>query len=101
MVGKNLKALDNKGLFETVRNITLVLENTKLQADSLQFMYDNSVVLKSGVTDVRLGKHDDYTAAILALPDIIETLENKYYILYMENYSETQTTVMGKPKTAD
>ncbi len=101
VVGKNLKSLDNKGLFETVRNISLALEDTELKVDSVQFMYDDSVVLKVGVTDIRLGKHDDYTAAILALPDIINTLENKYYVLYMENYSDTQTTVVGRPKTAD
>ncbi len=98
VLGKKLNVIDNSGYFDAVSNIVMALESVELSCDMTAFMYDGSVVLSFGETDVRLGKHDDYTTAVTALPDILSVLENKNMTLYMENYSETNRTVQALPK---
>jgi len=98
VLGKNLKVIDNSKYFDAVSNIVMSLESVELSCDLIAFMYDGSVVLSLGETDVRLGKHEDYKTAVTALPDILRTMENRNMTLYMENYSETNRTVQALPK---
>ncbi len=98
VIGKNLKVTNHRAYFEGVKNIVMALEEVEYSADLLEFMYDGSVVLHIGETEIRLGKHEDYGVAVRALPNIILTLEDRNFVLYMENYSETNRTVVGKPK---
>ena len=64
----------------------------------IEFLYDNSVVLHCGETEVRLGKHDSYDLALSSLNEIIEKLDSENMILYMENYSEINKDVTAKKK---
>ncbi|MBO7403024.1 MAG: hypothetical protein J6U10_08545 [Lachnospiraceae bacterium] len=98
VLGKNLKVAGHREYFDVVMNIVMALEETGQKAELLEFLDDGAAVLTLGETTVRLGKHEDHTVAVRALPEIINALENKSYILYMENYSENNRTVVGKPK---
>ena len=85
-------------LYNVILNLTRLIELYEIDVDQISFLYDNSVVLHCGETEVRLGKHESYDSALASLNEIIAKLDNKNMILYMENYSESNKDVIANEK---
>ena len=94
---KKLK-VQKDALYNVILNLTRLIELYELPVSEVTFLYDNSVVLHCNETDVRLGKHESYDLALSALNGILEKLEDKNMVLYMENYNETNKDVTAKKK---
>lgn len=94
---KNLK-VQKDSLYNVILNLTRLIEVNGLHVSKVMFLYDNSVVLQCGETDVRLGKHETYDLALSSLSGILDKLEDKNMVLYMENYNETNKDVIAKKK---
>lgn len=94
---KNLK-VQKASLYDVILNLTRLVELYKLDVSKIVFLYDNSVVIHCGETEVRLGKHESYDIPLSSLEGILSKLEDKNMILYMENYSEVNRDVTAKKK---
>lgn len=85
-------------LYNVILNLTRLIELYDINVNEISFLYDNSVVLHCGETEVRLGKHESYDVALASVNEIIGELDNKNMIIYMENYSEINKEVTAKKK---
>jgi len=94
---KNLK-VQKASLYDVILNLTRLIELYGLDVSKIVFLYDNSVVLHCGETEIRLGRHESYDTALAALDGILAELEDKSMILYMENYSEINKDITAKKK---
>lgn len=94
---KNLK-VQKASLYNVILNLTRLVELYGLDVSTIRFLYDNSVVLQCGETEVRLGKKESYDLPLSALNEILDKLEDKNMILYMENYNESNKDVTAKKK---
>lgn len=97
VVGKKLSVQKEK-VFDTILNLVLLIESQEMNIDKITFQRSGSVVLDIGQTTVLAGERTSYDIVINALPNIIGVLDDKNVTLDMENYSETNTKVIGKPK---
>ena len=85
-------------LYNVILNLTRLIELCEVDVSKIMFLYDNSVVLQCGETEVRLGKKETYDFALSALNDILNTMEDRNMVLFMENYSEGNKDVTAKKK---
>lgn len=97
VVGKKL-SISKEKYFDTVLNLVLLVENLEMNVDRINFRKSGSVELDIGQTTVLAGERESYDVVINALPEILGALDDKNITLDMENYSETNTKVIGKPK---
>ena len=94
---KNLK-VQKASLYNVILNLARLTELYALDASEIRFLYDDSVVLYCGETEIRLGKQESYDLALSSVNEILEKLEDKNMILHMENYSEINKDVTAKKK---
>lgn len=94
---KNLK-VQKESLYNVILNLTRLVELYEIEVSKIVFLHDNSVVLQCGETEVRLGKKESYDLPLSALNEIMDTLEEKNMVLYMENYNENNKDVIAKKK---
>ena len=94
----NTLKVQRASLYNVILNLTRLIELYEIDASRIEFLYDNSVVLHCGETEVRLGKHESYDLALSSLNEILGKLDSKNMILYMENYSEINKDVTAKKK---
>ena len=85
-------------LYNVILNLTRLIELYDIEVNEIGFLYDNSVVLYCGETEVRLGKHETYDVPLASINEIIGELDNKNMIIFMEYYSETNKEVTAKKK---
>jgi len=93
----NLK-VQKASLYNVILNLTRLIELCEVEVSKIVFLYDNSVVLQCGETEVRLGKKESYDFALSALNDILGTMDDRNMVLYMENYNESNKDVTAKKK---
>lgn len=93
----NLK-VQKASLYNVILNLARLIELYEIDASEIVFLYDDSVVLRCGETDVRIGKKESYDVTLASLNAILEKLEDKNMVLYMENYNETNKDVTAKKK---
>ena len=93
----NLK-VQKASLYNVILNLTRLIELYGIEASQIVFLYDDSVVLHCGETEVRIGKKESYDVTLASLNTILEKLEDKNMVLYMENYNETNKDVTAKKK---
>ena len=94
---KNLK-VQKASLYNVILNLTRLVELYGIDVTKITFLYDDSVVLQCGETEVRLGKKESYDLPLSALNEILNKLDEKNMVLYMENYNETNKDVIAKKK---
>lgn len=94
---RNLK-VQKASLYNVILNLTRLIELYGIDVSKIVFMYDNSVVLQCGETEVRLGRKESYDLPLSALNEIMAMLDDKNMILYMENYNESNKDVTAKKK---
>lgn len=94
---KNLK-VQKASLYNVILNLTRLVELYEIDVSRITFLYDNSVVLLCGETEVRLGKKESYDLPLSALNGILDKLDDKNMVLYMENYNESNKDVTAKKK---
>jgi len=94
----NTLKVQRVSLYNVILNLTRLIELYEINVNRIEFLYDNSVVLHCGETEVRLGKHESYDLALSSLNEIIDKLDSENMILYMENYSEINKDVTAKKK---
>lgn len=94
---KNLK-VQKTSMYNVILNLTRLVELYGIDVTKIVFLYDNSVVLQCGETEVRLGKKESYDLPLSALNEILDKLDEKNMVLYMENYNESNKDVIAKKK---
>lgn len=94
----NTLKVQRASLYHVILNLTRLIELYEIDVSRIEFLYDNSVVLHCGETEVRLGKHESYDLALSSLNEILGKLDSENMILYMENYSEINKDVTAKKK---
>ena len=94
---KNLK-VQKDSLYNVILNLTRLVELYEIEVSRIVFLYDNSVVLECGETEVRLGRKESYDLPLSALNGIMDKLDDKSMVLHMENYNESNKDVIAKKK---
>ena len=94
---KNLK-VQKASLYNVILNIARLTELYEIDASEIVFLYDDSVVLHCGETEIRLGKNETYDLALSSVNEILQKLEDKNMILHMENFSEINKDVTATKK---
>lgn len=94
---KNLK-VQKASLYNVILNLTRLVELYEIDVSKIMFLYDNSVVLECGETEVRLGKKESYDLPLSALNEIMDKLDDKNMVLYMDNYHESNKDITAKKK---
>jgi len=94
---KNLE-VQKASLYNVILNLTRLVELYDIKVSKIVFLYDDSVVLHCGETEVRLGKKETYDLPLSALNEIMDKLDDKNMVLYMENYNDSNKDVTAKKK---
>jgi len=91
--------VENDRVFETVMNITKLLEKYKIEADRIYFQPDLDVVLYLDELKILLGKAVKLEEKIMMLPSVLGHLEGKSGVLHLEDYTEdAQMTIFEEDK---
>lgn len=84
-------------LFDTILNMTKLIQSHKLSVQTIQFNSSYEVTLEANGSVVLLGSREFYDEQLAALTSILEQAGNKKYTFDLRNYSKDNTTVPAKP----
>lgn len=98
IVGEKLP-VDNPEIFDSILNITMLLQKYSLAADKINFSKSGGVTIYFGDVKVALGS-DSATIEdkMVLLPDILENLAGKAGTLQMEDYDGDSGKYIFKPE---
>lgn len=82
--------------YDTIINLTLLLEKNRLKAQALSFSSRREVTLYIGDDTVRLGKRDAYDFQILNLGNILSGLPEGCYLVDMRDYGPDKMDVIAR-----
>lgn len=90
--------VENTEVFNTILNLTKLLNKYELTADKIYFHSSNEITIYFGDVKVALGKEDaSMEDKIMLLPGFLPDLKGKSGILQMENYEEGNGSFTFKP----
>ncbi len=90
--------VENTEVFNTILNLTKLLNKYELTADKIYFHSSGEITIYFGDIKVALGKEDAAMEdKIMLLPDFLSELTGKSGILQMENYEEGNGRFTFKP----
>lgn len=84
-------------LFDTILNMTKLIQSHKLSVQTIQFNSSYEVTLEANGSVVLLGSREFYDEQLAALTSILGQAGNKKYTFDLRNYSKDNTTVPAKP----
>ncbi len=101
MLGEKIP-LEDDSVFESIMNITNLLDKYDLLVDKIYFQADMDIILYFGDVKVNLGKGTGLEEKLMVLPTFLANLENKKGVLHMEDYTEDGgMTVFDVDKTEE
>ena len=80
--------VEDDGVFESIMNITNLLDKYELVVDKIYFQADMDIVLYFTDIRVNLGEDTKLEEKIMVLPTFLAELEGKQGTLHMEDYTE-------------
>lgn len=86
--------IDNTDVFNSILNLTKVLNKYNLEADIIFFDDYYNITLIFDEVRVNLGTGDNLDEKIMALPSILPNLEGEKGVLHMEKYEESNGSVV-------
>ncbi len=98
-LGKKLP-IENKKKFETILNITQLVEKYELSISGIEFTADGEVVLWHKNVEIELGDGSNIAVQLMNLGSILESdgLGEKSGVLYMKDYTLENPTASFKGK---
>jgi len=85
--------LESKKKFNTILDITQLIEKYELSIDGISFTSDGEIVLTTGNITVMLGDGSNLAVQLMNLGNILEGVEGMSGTLYMKEYSSTDKSV--------
>lgn len=94
----------DESLYNTIVTLTKNLNKNEIVPEEIRFGTRNSIILVFGQISVNLGEDSALEDKVSVLGSILEQLEGKSGVLYMEGYAENNGTVTfkgeeGEPET--
>ncbi len=97
VLGESLP-VEDADIFDTILNITMLLNKYELIADKIFFHSSDEITIYFGEVKVALGKDLKYLEdKIMLLPNFLKELEGKSGTLHMEKYEEGKGRFTFKP----
>ena len=81
--------IEDEEVFNTILNLTKMMEKYHLQADKIQFSSGTQVTLYFGNVRAKLGKAENLDEKLMNLQYVLPTLEGQSGEIRLENYSDT------------
>ncbi len=101
MLGEKIP-LEDDSVFESIMNITNLLDKYELLVDKIYFQADMDIILYFEDVRVNLGKGNSLEEKLMVLPTFLANLEGKKGVLHMEDYTEDGgMTVFDVDKTEE
>lgn len=101
MLGEKIP-LEDDSVFESIMNITNLLDKYELLVDKIYFQADMDIILYFEDVRVNLGKGNSLEEKLMVLPTFLGNLEGKKGVLHMEDYTEDGgMTVFDVDKTEE
>lgn len=89
--------VQKEGLFETILNVTKLIEKNELPIDAMSFNSDYELILTSGSAKVLLGRKDFYDEQLAALKNILVAAgDKKLSSIDMRSYSKNNKNIISK-----
>lgn len=79
--------IEDKTFFNTVLNLTQMLQKYELAVDDIRFTSQNEIILYYGNVTIQLGDGSNIEEQISELGNILKSIEGKSGTLYMKDYS--------------
>lgn len=89
--------IQKEALFETILNLTHLIQKFAIDVDKLYINSSNEVVLYCGGNEVLLGKRDFYDDQIAALQSVLKSAENQKLSYDLRYYDANNTKIIAKP----
>lgn len=86
--------VDNKDVFDSILNITKLLNKYNLSADIIYFGENGNITVYFKEVGVNLGFGNDLNEKIMVLPGILPSLEGKKGVLHLEKYKENDANIV-------
>jgi cell division protein FtsQ len=93
--------IENKDVFNSILNITKLLNKNDLIADTIYFDENRNITLFFDDVRVNIGDGSNMNEQFMTLPKILPSLEGKKGVLHMEKYSEDNPNVVFNIDTED
>ncbi|MBR6403641.1 MAG: hypothetical protein IKS48_09690 [Eubacterium sp.] len=94
-LGKELP-VENKKRFDTILNITQLVDKYDLDIRGIEFTVDGEVVLRHDNIEIELGEGQNLPIQLMNLGSILKELEGKSGILYMKEFDSENSTASFK-----
>lgn len=88
--------VEDATLFETVLDVTQLMNKYSLQVDQIHFAADKSLVLFFDDIEVDIGDDDFIDEKVMVLPDILSKLEGKSGVIDLTEYESGDTITFEK-----
>lgn len=89
--------VQKQSLFQTILNLTRLIQEYEIKADQISFDSNYYVTLSCGSMEVLLGRRKVYDEQIAALQGILAAVGDRTGIVDMQNYSKEHQDVILKP----
>ena len=93
--------IEDKTVFNSILNITKLLNKNDLIADTIYFDENRNITLFFDDVRVNIGDGSNMNEQFMTLPKILPSLEGKKGVLHMEKYSEDNPNVVFNIDTED
>lgn len=85
--------IDNVGVFQSILDMSQLLEKYEISADKIYFDKDSEMILYFGDIRVRLGDISNIDDKFIRLKSILPEIEGNKGILHMENYEKNSSNI--------
>lgn len=86
--------VESDEIFQEILNLTQILSIYELQVDKIKYNQFGSATLYMGELEVILGNNEALNGKIAELHDMLPKLAGRRGVLYLDNYDETNTSLM-------
>lgn len=89
--------VEEKAVFETILDMTQLLNKYELSADRLYFSKDHEMTIYFGEVRAAVGNGSNIDEKVMFLQSVLNDLEGKSGTLHLENYTEDMKNVTFEP----
>ncbi|MBR5577961.1 MAG: FtsQ-type POTRA domain-containing protein [Lachnospiraceae bacterium] len=86
--------IENKEIFQSILDMTQLLEKYQIHTDKIYFDKDNQMILYFQDIKVRLGDITNIDDKIIRLKSVLPKIEGEKGILHMENFEKNSTNII-------
>lgn len=90
--------IQGDGLYTVILNITKLLKEYEIPAQTISFNTRREVELTVGTLTVALGKRAAYDIPVQKLSDILPTVEGRSLLIDLSRYNGGEEDIIAKPK---